>query len=157
MHVHQGWVLIMTWAVVQVVTAPDQADFILASGTEALGHGDDAPAEDISLDGVRQLLEQCAARGGIPMLVANPDVVTVSRSGLIPMPGTFAQWYAKLGGEVSSSPLTCFEFPPLLEHPQSIDAAFAPCKYPYCQLACWLLILTQQAVCRCICWASQHQ
>ena len=86
----------------QVVTSPDQADFILASGTECLGRGEAGPAEPVSLDDVRSLLEHAARRGGIPMLVANPDVVTVSGGGLVPMPGTFAKWYAELGGEVRS-------------------------------------------------------
>ena len=74
----------------QVVTSPDHADFILASGTECLGRAD-GPAEPVSLEAIRELLEQAAQRGGVPMLVANPDVVTVSGSGLVPMPGTFAK------------------------------------------------------------------
>ena len=138
----------------QVVTSPEQADFILASGTEALGHGDNSPPEDISLDGVRQLLEQCAARGGIPMLVANPDVVTVSRGGLIPMPGTFAQWYGKLGGEVRMTAPAVHK----LCKAVIASAASKPIALPMLSLLqAKGHALTCKVPCRCICWASQLQ
>ena len=52
------------------------------------------------MDEIKALLEEAAARK-LPLVVANPDVVTVSGSGLIPMPGTFARWYKEFGGEVS--------------------------------------------------------
>ena len=45
------------------------------------------------------------------MVVANPDVVTVSGSDLIPMPGTLAEYYAGLGAKVCSIP------PPLCSEP----------------------------------------
>lgn len=80
---------------------PEQADFILAHGTEALGRGDGAPAVPASLDEMLALLARCAARErGIPMIVANPDIVTVSGSELRTMPGTLARHYAGMGGEV---------------------------------------------------------
>lgn len=84
---------------------PEEASFILAHGTEALGLGDGAHATPASLDEMLALLAQCAARcaaqeGSIPMIVANPDIVTVSGSELRTMPGTLARHYAGLGGEV---------------------------------------------------------
>lgn len=63
--------------------AAPQADFILAHGTEALGTSTDgSAAQPASLDAMRELLDACAARGGLPMVVANPDVVTVSGTEL---------------------------------------------------------------------------
>ena len=44
----------------------------------------------MSVQALRALLPACAARG-IPMLVANPDVVTVDAKMLVPMPGMLAQ------------------------------------------------------------------
>ncbi|KAK9840993.1 hypothetical protein WJX81_004817 [Elliptochloris bilobata] len=99
----------MTWAErgaillegldLEVVTVPDQADFILAHGTQALGSPGGAEVQQMSMEALRALLPACAARG-IPMLVANPDVVTVDAGLLVPMPGMLAQWYEELGGEV---------------------------------------------------------
>lgn len=60
----------------QVTTDPLEADFILAHGTEALGQPDGAPAVDASLDGMRALMRRCAERR-LPMVVANPDLVSV--------------------------------------------------------------------------------
>lgn len=67
----------------EVTTDPQQADFILAHGTEALGtRADGSGAQPCSLEEMQGLLAACAARGGMPMVVANPDVVTVSGSEL---------------------------------------------------------------------------
>ncbi len=44
----------------------------------------------MALDALRALLPACAARG-LPMLVANPDVVTVDAAALVTMPGKLAQ------------------------------------------------------------------
>lgn len=67
----------------KVHLCPRQADFILAHGTEALGtRSDGSAAQPCSLERLRELLGECAARGGLPMVVANPDVVTVSGSEL---------------------------------------------------------------------------
>ena len=44
----------------------------------------------MALDTLRALLPACASRG-LPMLVANPDVVTVDKELLVPMPGMLAQ------------------------------------------------------------------
>ena len=93
----------------QVTSDPRQADFILAHGTEALGTSADGSAcQPCSLERLQALLEEAAALrrpddGGplLPMIVANPDIVTVSgAAGLRPMPGSLARHYAAHGGEV---------------------------------------------------------
>lgn len=90
--------------VCQVVERAADADFILAHGTEALGLPGGG-ARDASLEQLQALLQQCAAeaRAGraLPMVVANPDLVTVDGpNSLITMPGTFAAAYAALGGQL---------------------------------------------------------
>lgn len=69
----------------QVVENVKQADFILVHGTEALGlpSGDSVSKK---LEDLEKILEQCADRG-IPMVVANPDFVTVEARELRIMPG----------------------------------------------------------------------
>ncbi|KAI3795009.1 hypothetical protein L1987_37652 [Smallanthus sonchifolius] len=81
-----------------VVENVEQAEFILVHGTEALGlsSGDSVSKK---LEELEKILEQCAAKG-IPMVVANPDFVTVEARELRIMPGTLAASYEKLGGEV---------------------------------------------------------
>ena len=51
------------------------------------------------MEAMREMLAAAAARK-LPMVVANPDIVTVSGGDLVPMPGTLARWYAELGGTV---------------------------------------------------------
>ncbi|KAG8390706.1 hypothetical protein BUALT_Bualt01G0111400 [Buddleja alternifolia] len=82
----------------QVVDNVEEAEFVLAHGTEALGlsSGDALPKK---LEELNKILEQCAAKR-IPMVVANPDFVTVEARALRVMPGTLAANYEKLGGEV---------------------------------------------------------
>ncbi|KAL5997985.1 hypothetical protein ACLOJK_008919 [Asimina triloba] len=82
----------------QVVENAADANFILTHGTEALGRssGDAIP---MKLEDLEQILEACARRK-IPMVVANPDYVTVEARALRIMPGTLAAKYEKLGGEV---------------------------------------------------------
>ncbi|KAM3271172.1 hypothetical protein P3S67_029375 [Capsicum chacoense] len=82
----------------QVVENVEEADFILAHGTEALGLSTGA-ALPMNLDELEKILHQCAAKE-IPMVVANPDFVTVETRALLVMPGTLAATYEKLGGEV---------------------------------------------------------
>lgn len=65
----------------------EDADFVLAHGTEALG----TPSGDacaMSLQDLEGILELCASKG-IPMVVANPDYVTVEARDLRVMPGEF--------------------------------------------------------------------
>nr|XP_043632708.1 uncharacterized protein LOC122603918 isoform X2 [Erigeron canadensis] len=82
----------------QVVDNVEQAEFILVHGTEALGlsSGDSISKK---VEELEKILEQCAAKE-IPMVVANPDFVTVEARELRIMPGTLAARYEKLGGEV---------------------------------------------------------
>ncbi|KAF7151237.1 hypothetical protein RHSIM_Rhsim02G0085900 [Rhododendron simsii] len=82
----------------QVVDKVDEAEFILAHGTEALGlpSGTSLP---LTLEDLEEILKQCAVKN-IPMVVANPDFVTVEARALRVMPGTLASKYEKLGGEV---------------------------------------------------------
>ncbi|KAJ4723772.1 Haloacid dehalogenase-like hydrolase (HAD) superfamily protein [Melia azedarach] len=82
----------------QVVENVEEADFILAHGTEALGLPSGA-ACPTSLEDLEKILGLCAAKK-IPMVVANPDYVTVEARALRVMPGTLASKFEKLGGEV---------------------------------------------------------
>ena len=82
------------------MTDPEEADFLLAHGTEAVnGAGTDdeqraAGCKNTSLEDMREVLERAAARN-LPLIVANPDVVTVGGdAGLLPMPGVLARWCA---------------------------------------------------------------
>ena len=76
----------------QVVSDPTDAEFLLAHGTECMGRGDGKDPVPTSLPEMHSLLQTCADLGGKPLVVANPDVVTVSGKGLIEMPGTLAKW-----------------------------------------------------------------
>lgn len=74
----------------QAVESPQEADFIVAHGTEAVGRSNGQPAQDMPLEQMYALLERAAheakARGRkMPMIVANPDFVTVDGTDLIPM------------------------------------------------------------------------
>ncbi|XP_044499115.1 uncharacterized protein LOC123220634 isoform X2 [Mangifera indica] len=82
----------------QVVENVEEAEFILAHGTEALGLPS-GEARPTSLEDLEKILVLCAAKK-IPMIVANPDYVTVEARALRVMPGTLASKYEKLGGEV---------------------------------------------------------
>jgi hypothetical protein len=85
----------------QVTSNPSEADFILAHGTEALGLNDAGDSLPVSLDEIKALLEKAVKSGkGAPMIVANPDFVTVEGTKLRTMPGTLARWYEALGGQV---------------------------------------------------------
>lgn len=103
----------------EVTQDPDAAEFILAHGTEALGEqaGESCPdgtsagrgggdnSDACGLEGLRERMLRCAERSrrtgqSIPMVVANPDVVTVHGSELRVMPGTLAREYREAGGEV---------------------------------------------------------
>lgn len=62
-----------------------EAEFILAHGTEALGQASGS-VRPMKLEDFEKILEQCAAKR-IPMVVANPDFVTVEARSLRVMPG----------------------------------------------------------------------
>jgi len=94
---------------IDVTLDPDEADCIIAHGTEALGtEATGTEAIPTSLEEIKTILTACAKRkvnqndelSSIPMIVANPDVVTVQGTELRTMPGTLAKWYRELGGEV---------------------------------------------------------
>jgi ribonucleotide monophosphatase NagD (HAD superfamily) len=73
------------------------ADFILASGFEVLSTGEDGPNMPISKVGLRTMLAEAAA-ARLPLVLANPDEVTVGRDALTPMPGMLAKWYSEIPG-----------------------------------------------------------
>ena len=59
----------------QVVEEPAEADFILAHGTEAVMQRNGVP-RDQSIEQLTELLQRCAEHGGLPLVVANPDLVS---------------------------------------------------------------------------------
>lgn len=63
----------------------EKAEFILAHGTEALGLSSGASIPK-NLEDLERIMKQCAAKR-IPMVVANPDFVTVEVRALRVMPG----------------------------------------------------------------------
>jgi len=75
----------------------------------------------VALDALRALLPACVARG-LPMLVANPDVVTVDAAALVTMPGKLAQARAYLGSFWLSSHIAVFGLP----HAAGLQAAVLP-------------------------------
>lgn len=77
----------------------DDAEFLLAHGTECLGRPGHAEPQEATLDEIKAVLK-AGAQKGLPLLIANPDVVTVSGSSLVVMPGTFGRWYEEMGGQV---------------------------------------------------------
>ena len=91
----------------EVVRDVAHADFILAHGTEARG------PEVVGLQALLDMLP-AAARRGLPLVCANPDVVTVSGDALLPMPGTIAVEYRRLGvSAVDRGRSSSYVYPPL--------------------------------------------
>jgi len=93
---------------IDVTLDPTEADCIIAHGTEALGtEPTGTEAIPTSLEKIKTIITACAElslkdekKSRIPMIVANPDVVTVHGTELRTMPGTLAKWYQDLGGDV---------------------------------------------------------
>lgn len=91
---------------IDVTTDPQNADCIIAHGTEALGtQVNGQNASPCSVEQMKEILSRCqeiAKQKGSPMplIVANPDVVTVNGDELIIMPGTLAKFYEDIGGQV---------------------------------------------------------
>ena len=79
------------------VTDPAEADFVLAHGMEVLSRGSAHPALPVSLQDIQSLL-RVAARRRLPLVIANPDIVTVDTTKLVPMPGQCGVWYTEYGG-----------------------------------------------------------
>uniref|UniRef100_A0A0D6R9D4 Uncharacterized protein n=1 Tax=Araucaria cunninghamii TaxID=56994 RepID=A0A0D6R9D4_ARACU len=71
----------------QIVEHLEDADFILAHGTEAIGLENDRGLKPMKLEELEEILEHAVDRA-IPMIVANPDHVTVEARALRVMPGT---------------------------------------------------------------------
>lgn len=71
----------------EVVESPLEAEFILAHGTEALGSAQ-GTAVPMPLEEMENLLLEASKRPNPPpMIVANPDLVTVEERDLRIMPG----------------------------------------------------------------------
>lgn len=89
----------------RVTADPAQAGFLLVHGTEAVAQPDGS-LQERSVRELEQFVAACAAArtadGGqpLPMIVANPDLVTVDGADLVVMPGTLAKAYAAAGGNV---------------------------------------------------------
>ncbi|GAX72851.1 hypothetical protein CEUSTIGMA_g306.t1 [Chlamydomonas eustigma] len=81
----------------QVVRDISSAEFILVHGTQALGSPVGGQPKETSLDDIKLLLQDCSSLD-LPMIVANPDLVTVDGDDLAIMPGTLAKWYENMGG-----------------------------------------------------------
>ncbi len=87
-------------------TSLDNVDCIVAHGTEAVGTQIDGQnPRPCDLEEMKRILSKLVEIGkekgtSIPMIVANPDVVTVHGDELRIMPGTLASWYEGMGGEV---------------------------------------------------------
>jgi ribonucleotide monophosphatase NagD (HAD superfamily) len=70
----------------QIVEDLEAADFILAHGTEAISLASGNGVKKMGLEKLEQILENAVDKG-IPMIVANPDHVTVEARALRVMPG----------------------------------------------------------------------
>ena len=82
----------------------EAVDFLLAHGTECVNGAGASDRErvsgskDMPIEAMKPLL-RLAAKASLPLVVANPDLVTVGgEDGLLPMPGTLASWYAEMPG-----------------------------------------------------------
>lgn len=61
-----------------VVQDPNEAQFVLVHGTDALGRGDGLEPLSASFEELTQLLRDCTRRPETPpMIVANPDFVSL--------------------------------------------------------------------------------
>jgi ribonucleotide monophosphatase NagD (HAD superfamily) len=86
----------------KVASPISQADFVLARGLSSmLGHGPDLlrqPAVPYSIAAEEEVLQAAMARrpGGLPLLVANPDLIRPDGQDS-PMPGQLAYRYQALG------------------------------------------------------------
>jgi HAD superfamily hydrolase (TIGR01459 family) len=74
----------------ELVTDPEQADFLYLTWLDALTH---------SIDEFDRVIE-AAARRGLPMICSNPDRVAPTEGGLTQAPGSLAERYRGIGGRV---------------------------------------------------------
>jgi hypothetical protein len=65
---------------ISLVTDPQSCDFILAHGTEGIGQADGS-VQKCDMATFDEVMKACAELGERPMVVANPDIVTVSGYG----------------------------------------------------------------------------
>lgn len=97
----RGAIVLDTSLAVDVTQMPSEANFILSHGTEALGASKGHDAVPFSVPELEVILRECSAlMPPPPMIVANPDFVTVSGDALVTMPGHLGREYAKMGGKV---------------------------------------------------------
>lgn len=75
----------------ELVTEPDEAEFIYLTWLDAETH---------SIDSFDRLIARAAERD-LPMVCANPDRVAPSEGGLTQAPGSLAERYREIGGEVT--------------------------------------------------------
>eukprot|EP00803_Ostreobium_quekettii_P001730 evm.model.scf_924.3 EVM.evm.TU.scf_924.3 scf_924:25804-28782(-) len=85
----------------QLVSSPEDAEFILVHGTDALSDGTNGEPMPRTMDEIRDLLKRCCTKGGVQMVVANPDLVTVDGDELKVMPGSLGAEYEAMGGDVT--------------------------------------------------------
>jgi ribonucleotide monophosphatase NagD (HAD superfamily) len=91
-----------------VVSQPEEAEFILMHGTEALALPGGQGVQAASLEQLTQLLQRCARLGrALPLVVANPDLATVDGGALVTMPGTLAKSYKGGRGLLGSAAAAC--------------------------------------------------
>ena len=79
---------------VEILDAPDGAEFVLNSGPDDR----EDPTDPVAFD---PAMRACAARG-LPMSCANPDLAVIRGGTRVLCAGTFAARYQALGGEVRS-------------------------------------------------------
>eukprot|EP00210_Caulerpa_lentillifera_P000302 g295.t1 len=85
----------------EVVEDINNAEFVLVHGTDAFGRGDENSPVPSSFEDMTQILQQCnQISRKLPMIVANPDFVTVDGSEMKIMPGSFGKAYEAMGGTV---------------------------------------------------------
>ena len=71
----------------EIVDSPEEADFLLAHGTEAMGTAVGL-SRVTSMEEMKDILRQCSELPSPPpLIVANPDMVTVEARALRSMPG----------------------------------------------------------------------
>lgn len=92
---------------VEIAASVDEADFVLAHGAEIWYQGVDnhVPLEGFmskgSFESLGPILKACRDRN-LPMICPNPDfIVRFADNTIGYMPGTIAQYYEKLGGDVT--------------------------------------------------------
>ncbi len=76
--------------IIDIVDTPAEADFVLNSGVEDFND---------TAEKYQPVLQACFERG-LPMICANPDRIVHVEDKLVICPGTFADTYEQMGGQV---------------------------------------------------------